>query len=104
MRRSDTVNVNSLDELKRMGKDGAILVVHGTTHAGLLARQGCLAIDDDASTTEHNIRKLLAGWARFIYHTHLALADELKRYELARKLRVLPFVVKAEAQYLAVSN
>jgi glutamate/aspartate transport system substrate-binding protein len=101
---SDQVEIASLGDVRKLGKNGVILVVHGTAHAEFLAQQGGLLIDDGARTTAHNIRKLLAGRGRFICQTDLALADELKRRGLANKVRILPLVVKSEAQYLAVSS
>lgn len=104
VRSDDPVAVSSLLDLSKLGKDGIVLVVHGTAHAEFLAQQGGLSIDAGASTTAQNIRKLMAGRARFMYHTDLTLAHELRRNKLAGKIRVLPLTLKSEAQYLAVSN
>lgn len=104
VRRGDPVTVRSLSDLRTLGKDGIVLVVHGTAHADFLAGQEGLIIDPGASTTAQNMKKLLAGRGRFIYQTDLALAHELRQKKLTDKISVLPISIKSEPQYLAVSK
>jgi polar amino acid transport system substrate-binding protein len=103
VRADDDVVVKSLDDVRRLDREGVVLAVRGTGHIDFLQRQG-VRIDAGAKANSDNLNKLLAGRGRFVYHTDISLVAELMRGQLERRIRVLPMKIKPEPQYLAVSK
>jgi len=103
VRAEDGVNVHSLEEIRRLGHEAAVIVNKSTAHEDLLRSAGGLQIDASSPDTAVNLKKLVAQRGRFYYHTENALLRYIEDGGLEGKVRLLPTVFKSEALYLACS-
>jgi ABC-type amino acid transport substrate-binding protein len=70
-RADDMVHINDWNDVRRLGKNGKILVVSGTGVAARLRRLGGLTVDDSGKSATANLQKLVMGRGRFFYYrTH----------------------------------
>lgn len=104
VRADDNIEINSFDDIRKLGNDGVLLVAAGTAHSKYLESQGGLIIDEGANTVEINIRKLLANRGRFVYSSDKNFMDELSKPEFKGKVRVLPVVLEKDYQFVAFSK
>lgn len=103
VRAEDAVNVQSLDEIRRLGPEAAVIVNKSTAHEDLLRAAGGLQLDASSPDTSVNLKKLVAQRGRFYYHTENALLRYIEDGGLEGKVRLLPTVFKSEALYMAYS-
>jgi ABC-type amino acid transport substrate-binding protein len=100
VRAEDAVNVQSLEDIRRLGHEGAVIVNKSTAHEELLRAAGGLQLDASSPDTAVNLKKLVAQRGRFYYHTENALLRYIDEGGLEAKVRLLPTVFKSEALYL----
>lgn len=103
VRAEDGVNVQTLDELRRLGPEVSVIVNKSTAHEDLLRSAGGLQIDASSPDTSVNLKKLVAQRGRFYYHTENALLRYIEDNGLESKVRLLPTVFKSEPLYLVCS-
>lgn len=104
VRRQDAaLAIDSLDDLRALGRDGMILVDRGTAHQQWLQQTGGLRLDAGADQRELNLQKLISGRARFYYSTDLGVLYTARQLGIESQIAVLPLVLKTEPQYLVVS-
>jgi len=103
VRADDAVNVQSLEEIRRLGPESAVIVNKSTAHEDLLRSAGGLQIDASSPDTAVNLKKLVAQRGRFYYHTENALLRYIEDGGLEGKVRLLPTVFKTEALYMVCS-
>ncbi len=103
-RMDDKADIRSFDDIRKLGDAGVMLVVTKTVHAEVLAAQGGLKIDAGAKDTSVNLKKLLDGRGRFVYHNDFALVDEIKRDNLGDKVKLLAAQFATEGRYMVVSK
>lgn len=96
----DPVSVMTLDEVRRLGNDGIILVNGGSGPVNTLMKAGNLKIDSAASSTGTNIEKLLAGRGRFFYYRQPGLNSEIRKSGHAAKVRILPTAFDTQVFYM----
>jgi polar amino acid transport system substrate-binding protein len=99
VRQDDDAAIESFDDIRKLGKEGVILVAAATSQATFLKKQEGLALDDGAANTEENLRKLVAGRGRFNYASEMGLEGDLARLGLAGKVKVLPVKFQKEDVY-----
>ena len=104
VRADDPVDIRSLDEIRKLGANGVIIVSRGTAHEDLLRAQTGLLLDASTRDTNVNLRKLLHQRGRFFYHTENALRHYIEAEGLDGKIRLLPTVFKEEGLYFAASR
>ena len=75
-----------------------------TVHAEILAAQAGLKVDSGARDTSVNLKKLLEGRGRFVYHNDFALIDEIKRDNLSDKVKLLSAQFATEGRFMVVSK
>lgn len=100
VRSDDDVTVNHWDDVRKLGERGRVLVVKGTGALPRLEQAGGLLLDSGGSTPEVNLRKLLAGRARFFYYRAEGWKHAMARTGLQDKVKVLPAVMGVEDFYL----
>lgn len=70
-RGDDMVHINDWNDVRRLGKDGKILVVSGTGVVDRLRRLGGLSVEESGKSATANLQKLVMGRGRFFYYrTH----------------------------------
>jgi polar amino acid transport system substrate-binding protein len=103
VRADDAVQVSSLDDIRKLGADGVVLVGKGTAHEGYLRGLGGLQLEASSGSTDVNLRMLAGGRGRFLYHTENALLRYIEDGKLESKVKLLPMVFKTEALLFAVA-
>ncbi len=103
-RLNETLSPKTFDELRNLGDDSSVLVVTQTVHADVLKAHPGIKVDSEAKDTSANLKKLLAGRGRFVFHNDFALADEIKRENLGDKVKLLPAQFMSEGRYFVVSK
>lgn len=104
IRKNDDVNINSFEDIRKLGEKGTILTIFGTsTHRYLLKQEG-LIVDQGGKTIPANLNKLLARRGRFVYYHNLGLIDSINRTNLGKKIKILPASFQEYQQYVAFSK
>ncbi|OHD07062.1 MAG: hypothetical protein A2086_05125 [Spirochaetes bacterium GWD1_27_9] len=104
VRIEDDIKIQSFDDIRKLGKDGVILVATGTAHYDFLKEQTGLIVDEGGKTVENNITKLLCKRGRFVYSSDKNFISILNDPEFKGKIKILPTVFNEEYQYAAFYN
>ncbi len=104
VRGDDTVKVKSLEDVKKMGANNAILVWFGTNHAKYLAGQTGLAVDAGAYSVEQLFNKLQAKRGRFIFLNKATALNYITQHHLEKEFTVLPDTIRTEGRYFYFSK
>ena len=89
VRADDPVDVRSFNDLRALGERAIVLAAQGTIQSDLLLAHG-LRVDATASRTASNLRKLVEGRGRFLFHNDFALRSMIVRERLEGRVRILP--------------
>jgi polar amino acid transport system substrate-binding protein len=100
----DTISVNSFEDVKKLGKDGTILVIRGTTQEKYLESMGGLVIDNSSTDTIQNLKKLEAGRGRFYYGSDLNTFEDINSLGLKGKIKALPAKYQPAGIYFIVNK
>jgi len=103
-RSDEKADPKNFDDIRKLGDDAVVLVVTKTVHAEILAAQAGLKVDSGARDTSVNLKKLLEGRGRFVYHNDFALVDEIKRDNLSDKVKLLSAQFATEGRFMVVSK
>lgn len=103
VRKDDPIRINSWDDVRALGNEGIILVVHGFGPVQRLQLLGGLHVDAGAADTRSNLSKLLLGRGRFYYHRIPGLQWELRRAGVTDKVRVLPTVMDTQPFFMVLT-
>ncbi len=103
-RKDETADIKSFDDIRKLGPDAVVLAVTQTLQARVAAAQTGIKVDAAAKDTSQNFRKLLAGRGRFILNNDFALIDEIKRENVADKVKLLPVQLSTEGRFFFVSK
>ncbi|MDR7272481.1 glutamate/aspartate transport system substrate-binding protein [Pelomonas saccharophila] len=103
VRADDEANPRSLADLLVLSGDQAVIVTRGSAYPAMLREAG-FKVDDSTGDYQANLRKLLAGRARFIYGGEQALWRSIQQAQLTQRLRLLPTVFAEEPIYLWASQ
>ncbi|MES2128315.1 MAG: transporter substrate-binding domain-containing protein [Pseudomonadota bacterium] len=104
VRADDAIDVRNLDEIRKLGANGVIIVSRGTAHEELLRAEPGLLLDASTREINVNLKKLLHQRGRFFYHTENALRHYIEGEGLEGKIRLLPTVFKEDGLYFAASR
>lgn len=100
---ADRVDVRSLDDIKKLGNDGVVVTVFGTTVKQKLLKYG-LTVDEGGRTPPMNFDKLIAGRGRFFVYHDLGTFYGMNAPEYKGKFRVLPVTIESYEQWLVLSK
>lgn len=104
VRADDAVNVQSFEDIRRLGAEGLVIAARSTAHEDWLRAKGGLLLDASSADTGVNLKKLVAKRGRFLYHTENALRRYIADEGLGDKVRLLPTIFKEEGLFFVVSN
>lgn len=99
----DDVKVNSLDDLKKIAAKDVILSYSGNFLTDYAKKDLGIKVDDAIGNFPGNLNKLLANRGRLFLATSY-ISYELNKPEYKGKLKVLPFIVKVDQQWLGFSK
>lgn len=94
VRADDDVQVNSFDDIRKLGKDGVILSIHANLHTMYMKSHPGLIVDDASSSMEDNLRKLIAGRGRFFYGPDIAIKEDFEKPSIKGKVKLLKSGIK----------
>jgi polar amino acid transport system substrate-binding protein len=103
-RAGDQVAIDSWDDVRGLGDQDKILLIHGQGTIGRLKELGGLQVDSGASDAKTALQKLLAGRGRFFYHRVPGLATEIRQAALDDKVRVLPAVMDIQRFHMVAGR
>ncbi len=101
LRRTDTVEIHNLDDIRNLAPDNIILTNYGTATERQLKAQKELNVDSEGLNIAANLKKLLYGRGRFIYFHDIGLLGAIKRNGYEKEIRVLPIIFKTYHHYVA---
>lgn len=90
VRADDNVVVKSFDDIKKLGKEGVILVVPGTTQFNYLSTIDGLILDNGSKSAADNLQKLANNRGRFYYGSDINTFDEIENQGMQSKVKILP--------------
>lgn len=102
----EKADIKNFDDLRKLGDDAVVLAIARNVQADILAAQPGIKADTGAKDTSANLKKLVEGRGRFIFHNDFALVDEIKRDNLGDKVKILPaqFKTDEDGRYIVVSK
>lgn len=104
VRADDGINVNSWDDVRKLGRDGVVLANRGFAGVTLLENAGVRWIDASSASPELNVQKLAARRGRFFFHRNPGLQALLDRTGYGAKVRILPTVMVHSQLYFVLSK
>ncbi|MFC7518860.1 substrate-binding periplasmic protein [Herbaspirillum sp. GCM10030257] len=102
VRANDPIFIRNWDDVRSLGKDGTVLVSHGFAPASRLRESEYIDVDSGGTSTESNLKKLMAGRGRFYYHRSPGIEAEISRFGLDARIKVLPTVMDSQQFYLVL--
>ncbi|MBJ7313968.1 substrate-binding periplasmic protein [Rugamonas sp. CCM 8940] len=104
VRADDQVRVKDWDDVRRLGEQGTVLVMHGFGIAQRLKRIGGLRVDDGGNDSVTNFNKLLAGRGRFYLHRAPGIQWEISRAGMDNRIKLLSPPILSEGLYMVASR
>ena len=102
-RADDDVAVRNWDDVRKLGADGTMLLVHGYGMLEKLMPEG-LHVDANARDVRSNLMKLAIGRARFYLHRDPGLRAEMVKAGVQGKLRVLPEAMESADFHMVIAK
>lgn len=90
VRKTDNITLTGFDDIRRLGKEGRIITMFGSSTARFLDKQGGLDVMPYGKSVEHLIKLLVFKRGRFAYYHNLGLIYTIKNQQLTDKVNVLP--------------
>ena len=100
VRSDDTVEVKGWDDVRALGKEGSILINHGSGAIERLQTIGGLIIDSGGISSSANYHKLLMKRGRFVYYRSPGFEFDIRQHNLASQIRILPTVMEETPFYI----
>lgn len=100
VRSDDTVEVKGWDDVRALGKEGTILINHGSGAIERLQTIGGLIIDSGGISSSANYHKLLMKRGRFVYYRSPGFEFDIRQHNLASQIRILPTVMEETPFYI----
>ncbi|MDC8756819.1 substrate-binding periplasmic protein [Janthinobacterium fluminis] len=104
VRADDDIQINNWDDVRKLGDQGIILLIHGFAITRRLDEIGGLRVDSGANTSALNFQKLLAGRGRFYYHRSPGIKAEIRNAGVIGKVKVLPTNMDTQKFYMVLSK
>lgn len=102
-RADDPVVVSSIADIKKLGKDGLVLGVFGTSSNEKLRSLG-LTVEDGGKDIVANFNKLLDGRGRFFVYHDLGITYEMNQQPFKGKFRAIPVDIESYQHWMVFSN
>lgn len=103
-RENDDVVINSWEDVRRLGAQGVVLSDRGMYASHLVESQADVTFDSSAASSEHNLKKLLAGRGRLYLHRVQGLDSLLVESGVKPQVRVLPTIMGRVPLYFTVGQ
>jgi polar amino acid transport system substrate-binding protein len=103
LKNSPAASMKSWDEMKEK-KEWVFLATMGTPHVKFLEDTPGIQVDAGSSDNDVNIEKLKASRGHVFVHFGFILKGIVKKQQLDDKVIVLPFNIRKDGQYFALSK
>jgi len=105
VRKDDDIQINSLEDVEKLGKNGVILAIPGTASLRFIKNQNYnLLIDSSSEMMMQNFIKLFSGRGRLLFSHDLGILSTIKRGGYKEKIKPLPMIFKSYTHHVAFSN
>ncbi|MCP4673446.1 MAG: transporter substrate-binding domain-containing protein [Desulfobacula sp.] len=95
VRGDDDLQLNSFEDVEKLGDKGIILAIPGTATFRFLEKQKYnLRVDSGGQTAAQNFKKLLKGRCRFFFFHDLGILSTIKKEKYQGKIKTLPKVFR----------
>ena len=101
VRKDDSINIESLDDLRDLGFDGALATVNGTAASRFLKSHDGLLVRDGVSSPSRLLRILLSGHIRLVFYHDLGLRNIIRDQGLDEQIKILPVSFSTYHHYVA---
>ncbi len=102
-REDDPIDVQRLEDLAALAKDGIVLVGSGTAQATQLKKLN-IVVDDGGKTVAMNLYKLMHKRGRLMLQSEVEIVSSLKEQKMENNFRILPARFNASGRYVAFSR
>lgn len=102
VRADDPIELNSWEDIRALNDEGIILVLRGFGIADILQNIGGLKIDNGATSSLSNLRKLLAGRGRFYCHRSPGIKKSIAQAGFEKQVRLLDNPKLTEKYFMGV--
>ncbi|MBC3809582.1 transporter substrate-binding domain-containing protein [Undibacterium seohonense] len=102
VRADDPIEVTTWEEIRALNNDGIILVLRGFGITDILQNMGGLKIDNGATSSLSNLRKLLAGRGRFYCHRSPGIKKSISQAGFEKQVRLLESPKLSEKFYMGL--
>ena len=102
VRADDPIEVTSWEDIRALNDEGIILVLRGFGITDILQNMGGLKIDNGATSSLSNLRKLLAGRGRFYCHRSPGIKKSISQAGFEKQIRLLDNPKLTEKYYMGV--
>ena len=103
-RTDDPIVINSVDDLRKLGADSAVLGVRGMQILRRLAEQEGIHAEEGGNTPKANLEKLASGRGRFFLYRSVGMKTVIKEAGLEAKIRIVPAVIIRTELYMLASR
>jgi len=104
VRSENNINLNSFNDIRKLGRKGLILTVYGSAARKFLQEQGGLFVDSAAKNPLIALKKLIADRGTFVFYHDLGLKGLITKEKLEKKVRILPVSFSTYYHYSAFSK
>jgi len=104
VRADDAIAVEDWEDIRKLGNEGIILTLRGFGIVDILTQMGGLKIDDTATSSISNLKKLLAGRGRFYCHRSPGIGLAIRQAGLEDKIRLLSKPQLTEKFYMGMAK
>lgn len=104
VRADDPIALEDWGDIRKLGNEGIILTLRGFGIVDILTQMGGLKIDDSATSSVSNLKKLLAGRGRFYCHRSPGIGLAIRQAGLEDKIRLLRKPVLTERFYMGMAK
>jgi polar amino acid transport system substrate-binding protein len=102
--KSDSVQINTVDDVKKLGDKGVVLAILGTNTVEYLKKDLGLTVDDSGKDILINLEKLSKNRGRFFVYNNLAVNYEMNQPKYKDKFRIQPVPLEKFEHYILFSK
>lgn len=101
-RADDAIDIQRLEDIAALDKDGIVLVASGTAQAAQLKKMR-IVVDDGGKNVAMNLNKLMHQRGRLLLQSEVEVVNTLKAQKAEGSFRILPTRFNESGRYVAFS-
>jgi len=102
-RKDDPVEIKNLEEIKKLGNNGTVLLISGVAQVDQLQKMG-ITTDDGGKTVPINFQKLLLNRGRFVMQSEVEIIEAIKTEKMESRVKILPTKFNEAGRFVAFSK